>query len=207
MQTRYRILAVDDNPDTLELISLTLSEWYDVLVLANPIAIYDLIELFEPDLLILDIMMPKITGFQLIELLRKNPRTREIPIVILSAKDNAREIKYGYKLGASLYLTKPFEPERLIKNIETQFRIHPPPPRPKTLTLNQVQIQMEIKFGFQSGQMAISSHLLTSENIQRSGAKPAQVPPPAEQKRPTPPSDARKATPTDDSEDRLQWKD
>lgn len=205
MFTRHRILAVDDNPDTLELISLTLSEWYDVLVLTNPLDTYDLIELFEPDLLILDIMMPKITGFQLIELLRKSPHTREIPIVILSAKDNTREIKYGYKLGASLYLTKPFEPERLIKNIETQFRIHPPPPRPKTLTLNQVQIQVELKYGFQSGQMALSSHLLTPENIKRSGPQPAAEKKTIVEKSPEPPPPVKK-TKAGDSDDFLDWK-
>ncbi len=165
MPRRYRVLAVDDNDDTLELIRMTLSDDYDVVTLANPLHTYDCIELFEPDLLILDIMMPKITGFQLIDLLKKNPKTKEIPIIVLSAKDTAREIKYGYQLGAALYLTKPFEPERLLKNTEIQFRMHPPGAKPKSLSLEQVQLQLEVKFGRVPDQVAVSSSLLTARNI------------------------------------------
>ncbi len=165
MSPRYRILAVDDHADTLVLIRETLRESYDVLTLANPVAIYDCIDLFEPDLLILDIMMPKITGYQLIEILKKNPKTQTLPIIILSAKDSAREIKYGYQLGASLYLTKPFAPDRLIKNTETQFRMHPPDPKPKTYTIDQVRIKIEVLEGTRTGRMQLSSELLTPENV------------------------------------------
>jgi len=165
MSPRYRVLAVDDDEDTLELIRLALEDRYDVLTLATPMEIYECIELFEPDLLIIDIMMPRISGFQLIDLLKKNPKTKDIPIIILSAKDSIREIKYGYKLGAALYLTKPFAPERLMKNTETQFRMHPPEVRPKSLSLDQVRIRLEVTQGSRAGQIALSSSLLTSENV------------------------------------------
>lgn len=172
MPVRYRVLAVDDSSDTLELIRLALSEEYDVLTLSSPLEIYECIELFEPDLLILDIMMPKITGFQLLELLKKNVRTKDLPIIVLSAKDNIREIKHGYKLGAALYLTKPFQPDRLLKNTETQFRMHPPESRPKALTMEQVQIQVEMRQSAKTGQIVVSSSLLTRENITRKPKTP-----------------------------------
>ncbi|HRR32442.1 MAG TPA: response regulator, partial [Candidatus Sumerlaeia bacterium] len=84
-----RILAVDDNEETLDLISMTLSENFDVVTLKEPMEIYELINLFEPDLLILDIMMPKITGFQILDLLQKNPAYKDLPVIILSAKDTS----------------------------------------------------------------------------------------------------------------------
>ncbi|MCB2156391.1 response regulator [bacterium] len=157
MAQRYRILAVDDNEDTLELIRLTLMEEYDVLTLSNPMDIYELLEVFEPDLLILDVMMPKITGFQLVEMLQKSNATRNLPIIILSAKNSAREIKHGYKLGASLYLTKPFQPERLAKNVKTQFEVHPPASARKSLNLEQVLAQLQLKVSYRQGYAQIAS--------------------------------------------------
>jgi len=164
---RHRILAVDDTEDTLELIRMTLQDEYDVLTLSNPMDIYELIDMFEPDLLILDVMMPKITGFQLVEMLQKNPNTKTLPVIMLSAKDSARDIKHGYKLGASLYLTKPFQPERLLKNVKTQFEIHPPTPRGKILTMDQIRVQLQMKASFKQGFAQISTTLLDQENIIR----------------------------------------
>lgn len=173
---RYRVLAVDDNEDALELIRMALDEHYDVLTLKDPLKIYGLLDLFQPDLLILDIMMPKVTGFQLIEILQKNPDTKTIPIIILSAKDNAREIKYGYKLGASLYLTKPFEPHRLLKNVQTQFQQHPPTiTTPKKFTLEKVQLEVELREGGKNGMVKLSSTLLTAENINRKDSSSAAI--------------------------------
>ncbi len=175
MTHRYRILAVDDNDEILEIIRMTLSDDFDVLTLNNPMKTYEMIELFEPDLLILDVMMPRITGFQLTELLKKNPRTQGIPIVILSAKDTTGEIKHGYKLGASLYLTKPFSPQRLLKNIQMQIEQNPPPVRPKALPLEQVQIQIDIGKFLQPGQAALSSSQLASRRmVNPFAAKPAK---------------------------------
>lgn len=141
---RYRILAVDDDVDTLDLIHMTLKEDFDVLTLSNPMDIYEYLEIFEPDLLLLDIMMPKITGFQIIEILSKNPNFRHIPIIVLSAKDSVREMKYGYKLGVRLYLTKPFQTERLYKNVKMSF-LENPAIRKKSHTLAQALTKIQLK--------------------------------------------------------------
>jgi len=143
MSVRHRVLAVDDNQDTLELIRISLQDDYDVLTLANPMDIFEMIELFQPDLLVLDVMMPKITGFQLVEMLNRPVAGRNLPIIILSAKDSARDIKHGYKLGASLYLTKPFQPERLLKNVKMQFEAHPPSPGSKKLGFAELRVNLE----------------------------------------------------------------
>jgi len=159
---RYRILVVDDDTDTLDLVRMTLKEDFDVLTLSNPMELYDYLGLFEPDLIILDIMMPKITGFQLIEILSKSPAYRSIPIIVLSAKGSTREIKYGYKLGVRLYLTKPFQPERLSKNVKMVFTENPIPLKKKTLTLNQVFTQIQLKQSYKSATEGSKTGILES---------------------------------------------
>jgi DNA-binding response OmpR family regulator len=172
-ETRWRILAIDDHEETLEVIRMTLSENYDLLTLKDPLEVYDMLQIFEPDLLILDIMMPKITGFQVLDLLQKNPSYKDLPIMILSAKNTTREIKYGYKLGARLYLTKPFDPERLLKNVDFLFNNTPPPVRPKRFNLKQVLVQIRLKKSYQTGGLCLISSLLNAEEVQSEDIKKA----------------------------------
>ncbi len=172
-EPRWRILAIDDNEDTLEVIRVTLSEEYDVLTLKDPVEVYEIINIFEPDLLILDIMMPKITGFQVLDLLQKNPTYKDLPVIILSAKNATREIKYGYKLGARLYLTKPFDPGRLLKNVSLLFEHTPPKRSPKHFTLRQVLIQIHLKKISQTGGYSLASALLGTDEIESEEFKKA----------------------------------
>ena len=164
--SRWRILAVDDHEDTLNVIRTMLSEKYDVLTLVDPTEIYEIINIFEPDLLILDIMMPKITGFQILDLLQKNKAYKNLPVIILSAKDTTREIKYGYKLGASLYLTKPFEPERLLRNVELLFQHTPPGHKDKKFNIKQVMVQLNLRKSYTTGSITFTSAVLNSEDMQ-----------------------------------------
>ncbi len=157
---RWRILAIDDHKETLEVIRMTLGDKYDVLTLNDPTEVYELLEIFEPDLLILDIMMPRITGFQVLDLLQKNPAYKGIPVIILSAKGSTREIKYGYKLGASLYLTKPFDPARLLRNVALLFEHTPPPRRKKQFNLKQIMVQLQLRKSYQTGSLSFASALL-----------------------------------------------
>ncbi|CAN5313488.1 hypothetical protein BH09SUM1_BH09SUM1_21030 [soil metagenome] len=162
---RQRILAVDDHEDILELIRMTLEPTYDIVTLTSPVDIFELMDLFEPDLLILDVMMPRVTGFQLIELMRRSPSTKELPIIVLSAKSSAGEIKHGYKLGATMYLTKPFQPDRLLKNVETQFKVHPPPRRKKTNEANTILMQLQEKQCFKKGMVKLGTSLNNQQDI------------------------------------------
>ncbi len=165
MSYRARILAVDDNEDTLEVIRLALQDDFDVMTVSNAMEVYELIELFEPDLLVLDVMMPRITGFQLVEMLQRNPVTKALPVIILSAKNSQGEIRHGYKLGASLYLTKPFEPQRLLKNVRAQLDTHPPQDTEKTHTLPQCQLQLKMKQTYQEGHAKLASTRLEDDEL------------------------------------------
>jgi DNA-binding response OmpR family regulator len=140
---RWRILAIDDEPDILELIEMSLGDKYDIVTLDSGVNSLEAVETFEPDLIILDIMMPKVTGYHIIEVLRNRRDTAKIPVIFLSAKDTIRDQKYGYKLGATIYLTKPFQPDRLVRNIDNIFQHTPPERRPKKWTLEEVKNRLK----------------------------------------------------------------
>ena len=149
--TRWRILAIDDDPGTLDLLTMALEDSYDVITLSNPIEALDVAKVFEPDLIILDLMMPKVDGFHLLDIFRKEKFFKDTPVIILSAKKNKRDIQYGYQVGANLYLTKPFQPSRLRRNIDFLFEHNPPPKRVKHLTFRQVFAQIRLLRCYKEG--------------------------------------------------------
>jgi DNA-binding response OmpR family regulator len=140
---RYRVLVIDDDPDILRLMEITLSPTYEVLTTADPMDALEVMDVFEPDIVVVDIMMPKVTGYQLIELMRKNPKHRNVVVVIISAKQDSLDIKYGYKLGANLYITKPFDPSRVLKNIN-MLAAGLGKPRQKSFSMRDVQLRLQL---------------------------------------------------------------
>jgi DNA-binding response OmpR family regulator len=110
---RKRILVVDDDPHHNKIVKTLLEGWgYEVQTVVSTRQAVDVQWKFEPDLVILDIMMPKLDGYTACDTLRKvHP---ELPIVMLSAKDRAEDIREAWDWGASYYLTKPFEPMELL---------------------------------------------------------------------------------------------
>lgn len=186
---QWRILAIDDDPGTLELITLSLEDSYEVLTLSNPIEALDIAKLFEPDLLILDLMMPKVDGFHLLEIFRREKALKDLPVVILSAKKNKRDIQYGYQVGAVLYLTKPFQPTRLRRNLDFLFEHNPPTRKVKHLNYRQVLAQIKLLRCFEEGSVGFSSHDLKME-MEHKAEKPLK--PPLGGRVPTPhPSDSK----------------
>ncbi len=141
---QWRILAVDDDPDILELIEMTLGERYDIQTLDSGVRAFEVIAAFEPDLVILDIMMPQVTGYQIIEKLRDQSDLAALPVIFLSAKDSMRDQRYGYKLGATTYLTKPFQPERLVRNVDNVFEHTPPERQAKRFPLEAARDRVKV---------------------------------------------------------------
>lgn len=161
---RWRILVVDDDEDTCDLIRMTLEQDFDVLSLTSAQDTSRIIDLFEPDLVILDVMMPKISGFQLADYLKKNPAYKNIPIVFLSAKGTVKDQKYGYSLGASLYLTKPFEPGRLIKNIRLMLDGNAVEHKVKRFSMHEITR----KISELSGQISVGCTFPADRDLKRS---------------------------------------
>jgi DNA-binding NarL/FixJ family response regulator len=110
-----RILVVDDEAKLLRAVAVTLREEdYEVMTARSGAEALVRINESVPDLIVSDIRMPRMDGYQLARALRSNARTGFIPIIFLTAKDERRDRIAGLKIGVDAYLTKPFDPEELI---------------------------------------------------------------------------------------------
>ena len=114
-----RILICDDDPVILRLLQVNLElEGYEVLMANDGEAALELANVENPDLVILDIMMPKLDGYQTCAKLKESPATKDIPVIFLSAKAQQSDIDKGIEYGVEDYLTKPFDPNQLIEVVE-----------------------------------------------------------------------------------------
>ncbi|MEC8892852.1 MAG: fused response regulator/phosphatase [Candidatus Poribacteria bacterium] len=115
-----KILAVDDEVDILQLIEMTLiSDGFEVITASNGIEALEKARIHMPDLILLDLMMPEMDGFEVIENLKQAPEMRGIPVVMLTARAQAHERIEGLSAGADDYIVKPFELEELRLRIES----------------------------------------------------------------------------------------
>lgn len=109
-----RILFADDDPGMRTIVSINLeADGYEVTIVEDgDAALAEAIRL-KPDLIVLDVMMPGRDGFEVLQMLKEDPSTAGIPIVMLTAKATDDDVWTGWKLGADYYMTKPFDPEEL----------------------------------------------------------------------------------------------
>lgn len=135
----WRILIVDDEPDVRAILRATLEGEYEVLEAHDGLDALEKIERVEPDFVLLDVMMPLMDGFQACEAIRASERFSNVPVMFLSALGSKEGMKKGYGKGANLYLTKPFEPARLKRNIETFFQTNDVTLRRKRYTLEELR--------------------------------------------------------------------
>ncbi len=120
---RSKILLVDDEIDTLLPLKMSLeAEDYLVLGASNGFEALELAKTNIPDLIILDIMMPGMDGYEVCVQLKKDPVTRNIPVIMLTAKDAVREKVKGLDIGADDYVTKPFNLNELKARIKSVLR-------------------------------------------------------------------------------------
>lgn len=118
----HRILVLDDEPDVTELLEYKLEQGgYRVEVLNDPLAFLAKVREFEPDLMVLDIMMPELNGLQLCRIARSDPTMKEIPIIFLSARGEAEDRIKGLETGADDYLSKPFNAKELLLRISNML--------------------------------------------------------------------------------------
>jgi len=114
-----RILVVDDEPHILKLVSFSLSSaGYQVSEATDGAAGIAVATEMKPDLILMDVMMPLMTGYQALERLKADPETAGIPVVMLSAKSQLYEQEEGLRLGAARYICKPFTPKVLVQMVE-----------------------------------------------------------------------------------------
>lgn len=113
------IVIVDDEFDMAQLLKMDLEmEHYHVAFALNGHEALELIKKVHPDLILLDISMPEMDGYQVLEKLRAHESTKTIPVIMLTARGLEQDIQKGLKLGADDYIVKPFFPELLFKRIK-----------------------------------------------------------------------------------------
>ena len=113
-----RILAVDDEPHILKLVTFSLAQHgYEVIQATDGMSAVEVAESEQPDLILMDVMMPLLDGYGACERIKANPKTSHIPVVMLSAKSQASEQKEGLDRGALCYITKPFTPRELVERV------------------------------------------------------------------------------------------
>jgi DNA-binding response OmpR family regulator len=114
------ILIVDDEPSIVIPIQFLMEQQgYSVIVAENGEDALDIIHKYEPDLVLLDIMLPGIDGYEVCEIVRLNPKYRKIKIIFLTAKGREVEIAKGMSLGADAYITKPFSNAEVVEKVKT----------------------------------------------------------------------------------------
>lgn len=119
------ILLVDDQPANLQMLLHTLgSLGCKLLVAKSGEAALNIVQKARPDLILLDIMMPGIDGFEVCRQLKADPATEKIPIIFLSALDETADKVRGLQLGAVDYVAKPFQPEEVIARVNTHLTVH-----------------------------------------------------------------------------------
>ena len=117
---KKRILLVEDDPGATRLVGYTLEqEGYEVLTAPNGVEGLRKAREEEPDLLILDVMLPGLDGFELCRRLRADAQTAGLPVLMLSAKAQEIDRATGLKMGADAYLTKPADPSVIVSEVES----------------------------------------------------------------------------------------
>lgn len=115
MSGNFKILVADDEPNIVRLLQVNLErEGYLVSIAADGREALAAIRSFEPDLVVCDVMMPKMDGLSVLKVVRRDEDTVDLPFIMLSAKAQEEDLERGYRAGADLYLVKPFNPAELI---------------------------------------------------------------------------------------------
>ncbi len=116
------VLAVDDSASIRKLVELTLRrEGYNVVTADSGLKALAALSRQRPDLMLLDVMLVALDGFQLCRVIRDHPNYADLPIVILSGRESAADREAGLRAGVSAYLTKPFRPEQLLSAVRKQL--------------------------------------------------------------------------------------
>jgi DNA-binding response OmpR family regulator len=123
--TKKKILVVDDEPELCRLLQMSLEDaGYEVHTAQNAAEMTAEIERDKPDLIVLDVMLPDVSGVKLTGQLKNRPETASIPVILLTAKDSETDILVGFNMGADDYVTKPFSTAVLVARIEAVLRRH-----------------------------------------------------------------------------------
>ncbi|MCW2813830.1 MAG: response regulator receiver [Nocardioides sp.] len=115
-----RIVVADDDVDIRELVEFKLSTMgHDVVAVGDGAAAIEACRAQRPDLCVLDVMMPGVSGLDAIRMIRSDPELLDLPVILLTARAQESDVNTGFDSGADDYITKPFSPRELASRVET----------------------------------------------------------------------------------------
>jgi len=117
------ILVVDDTKSNIQILMELLDNRYDVIACKDGETAIEIAQEDKPDLILLDIMMPNMDGFEVCEKLKESPQTKDIPIIFLTAMTQDDSIEKAYDIGGSDYITKPFRPKELCARVKRELKL------------------------------------------------------------------------------------
>jgi CheY-like chemotaxis protein len=118
-----KILVVDDEIHIVKIIAYKMrGAGYEVVSARDGVEALDMVKINRPDLILLDVMMPRMDGYQTLQALKNDPATRDIPVFLLTVKSKEVDRQKGYEIGADDYLTKPFSPNKLLERIDQALK-------------------------------------------------------------------------------------
>jgi putative two-component system response regulator len=115
-----KILVVEDDPDNAVILTELLSMYKTDIAISGQIAL-EKAEQYSPDLILLDIMMPEMDGFETARLLKDNPLTADIPIIFVTAKTDAKSFIEGFDVGGDDYIMKPYDPHVVLRTVKNRL--------------------------------------------------------------------------------------
>lgn len=119
-----KVFIVDDEPDLREVLNtLFQQEGYQTILASDGKMALELVKKNVPDIILLDVSMPKMDGFQVLEKLKKDKLTRDVPVIMVSARDGNEDIQQGISHFADKYITKPYDIKKLLTEVEKTLNI------------------------------------------------------------------------------------
>jgi type IV pilus assembly protein PilB len=122
VRPRAKVLVVDDAEEIRTLVGATLEDDYDVEFACDGVEALQKVRSSDPDCVVLDVMMPRKSGYEVCKELKEDPATQDLPVIILSARGDTAHIKEGFHVGADDYLPKPFDPEEMELRVRALLR-------------------------------------------------------------------------------------
>ena len=118
------VLIVDDNPNNIQVLATIMAECgYELGIAQNAYEVYQFLEDNNPELILLDVEMPEIDGYEVCATIKAEPKYQDIPIIFLTVKSETEDIVKGFDLGAVDYITKPFNRKELISRVKTHISL------------------------------------------------------------------------------------
>ncbi len=123
MMDKIKILLAEDEPHIARLVTFKLErEGYDVRWAKDGGEALEMFQNFIPNLVLLDVMMPIMDGFEVLKKIREDDRLSDIPVIMLSAKGQTSDVEKGFDLGSDDYIVKPFQPDELVARIRAKIK-------------------------------------------------------------------------------------